>query len=283
MKSRTKTDLRIRFQRLLTQDDMDLPMLPAIASQVMRLCADEDTDAAKLSQVLHRDLALAGNVLRVANSPVYAGHMSIVSLQQAVSRLGMMQVSEIATAVTVRNRLFRSNAYGGMLRNLWNHSVLAGYFTKEVARMRRRDVEIAFVCGLLHDVGKAILIGSLDGEAEGDARAAGASQLTDVLHEFHCQVGSRLVSEWKLPAQIREAVAYHHDFELAPSFADLAAMTCLGDLLAHLVLPVGSHATGDSDVLRWHDLVAVLGLRPEQVDELVAKQASALEFMEAVG
>lgn len=283
MKSRSKTDLRGQFQRLLDKDELDLPMLPHVASQVMSLCADEYTDAAKLSKVLHQDQALAGNVLRVANSPMYAGQMPIVSLQQAVSRLGMMQVSEIAMAVAVRNKVFRSKTYGDMLRNLWNHSVLSGYFTKEVARMRRRNVEIAFVCGLLHDVGKAILIANLDNQEEGDPKIAHSSELAEALHDYHCDVGSRLASRWKLPDQLQEAITYHHDFELAPSFGDMASMTCLGDLLAHLVLPVSGYGPVNSDVLRQHDVVVGLNLYPDQVDALMAKQDRALQFMEAVG
>lgn len=276
------TDLRRRFQLLLAQDDLDLPMLPMVASQVTSLCADEDTDAAKLSQVLHQDQALAGNVLRVANSPMYAGQVPIVSLQQAVSRLGMMQVSEIAMAVSVRNRVFRSKAHAELLRNLWSHSVLAGYFTKEVSRMRRRNVEIAFVCGLLHDVGKAILIATLE-ERKEDPRFANYAELLAALHDFHCQVGSRLVSAWKLPEQLHEAIVYHHAFDLAPSYGEMAAMTCLGDLLSHLALPVPGQTVVDKDALRRHEVIVALNLHSDQMDELIAKQDSALRFMEAIG
>ena len=67
----------------------------------------------------------------------------------------MQAITEIAVAVSVRSRLFANEACASLLQALWRHSVLTAFFTKAIARVRRRNVEIAFLCGLLHDLGKA--------------------------------------------------------------------------------------------------------------------------------
>src|SRR5688500_11022317 len=66
-----------------------VPMLPQVATEVLRAAGDKHSDAARLSALIHRDPALAGQVLKVANSPAYLPRMPIVSLQQAVARIGL--------------------------------------------------------------------------------------------------------------------------------------------------------------------------------------------------
>src|SRR5690606_25449766 len=141
--STATSELSRAFAQQIHDRELELPMLPSTAAEVMSLCQLESTDAAKLSAVIHRDQTIAVNVLRVANSAAFAGQVGCASLQQAVSRLGMQLTAEIAMAVSVRGRLFESDKCRKLLRELWRHSVLSGFFAKEIARLRRRNVEIA--------------------------------------------------------------------------------------------------------------------------------------------
>ncbi|MGZ9151632.1 MAG: HDOD domain-containing protein, partial [Nitrospira sp.] len=73
--------------------DVELPLLPQAASQVMALASDPSADAAKLSALIHQDQALAAHVLRIANSPAYMPRSPVVSLQHAVAMLGITLLS----------------------------------------------------------------------------------------------------------------------------------------------------------------------------------------------
>ena len=128
------SDLSRVFARQIADRKIELPPMPGTASEVMALCQSESTDAAKLSAVIHRDQTIASNVLRVANSAAYAGQVPCSSLQQAVSRLGMQLITEIAMAVSVRGRMFANKTCAELLGTLWKHSILTGFFTKEIAR-----------------------------------------------------------------------------------------------------------------------------------------------------
>src|SRR5581483_11226132 len=150
--------LRGAVAERLAAGTLDLPLLPRVASQVVALVGDKKADANQLAALIHRDPALAGHVLRIANSPAYMPKMPIVSLQQAVSRLGFSVITEIAFAASVQSGIFRVPGYEAVLDGLWRHALASGAFAKEVARARRSNVESAFLCGLLHAVGKPALL-----------------------------------------------------------------------------------------------------------------------------
>jgi len=72
----------------LERGEIELPLLPQVASQVMALTSDPSADAAKLSSLIHQDQALAAHVLRIANSPAYMPRSPVASLQHCLkSRL----------------------------------------------------------------------------------------------------------------------------------------------------------------------------------------------------
>lgn len=256
-------------------------MLPGVAAEIMSLCEDEDTDAARLSAVLHKDQVLAGSVLRVANSSAYAGQVPCASLVQAVSRLGMQLITEIALAVSVRGRVFGSKRYGDMLAQLWRHAIVTGLFTKEIARMRRQNVEVAFLGGLLHDIGKAVLLGNLD-RVHGSA-SINMDELVAALHEHHTGAGGLLAIEWNLPDQLAEAIVCHHDFEKATRFADMTMMVCLADILSHMVEPQPNGPVITGEAVQRHPVIEGLNLYPDQLAQLQERSQKILGVAEAVG
>lgn len=274
------SELSRLFTGLLQEREVELPPMPATAAQVMQLCQLEDTDAAKLSSVIHGDQTIASNVLRVANSVAYIGQVPCSSLQQAVSRLGMQSITEIALAVSVRSRMFANEACADMLSELWQHSVLTGFFTKEIARMRRRNVEIAFLCGLLHDVGKALLLNNVD--KAGGSTSMPVADLHHAVHEHHVAAGVLLAEQWKLPDQVKESIACHHNLGEAQNFADMSMMVCLADQLSHVCVPAALAESITEDELRAHPVLVGLNLYRDQADELLGMKERALEVTESM-
>jgi putative nucleotidyltransferase with HDIG domain len=279
--STATTDLSKQFSRLIDEQRLQLPPMPATAAEVMHLCQLETTDAAKLSAVVHRDQTIASNVLRVANSAAYAGQVPCASLQQACSRLGMQLISEIATAVAVRGRMFQNPNCAALLAELWRHSVLAGFFSKEIARSRRRNVEIAFLCGLLHDIGKAVLMDNVDRTLGAEAGVDGP-ELLAALHEQHVAAGSVLATQWQLPEQVAEAMRCHHDPLAAARFQDLAATVAFADALSHHVAPNRFATPPTEDTLRRHATLPLLNLYPDQVAQLLGLRERALAVAEGM-
>ena len=276
------SDLSRVFARQIAAGQIELPPMPGTASEVMALCQSESTDAAKVSAVIHRDQTIASNVLRVANSAAYAGQVPCAGLQQAVSRLGMQLITEIAMAVAVRGRMFANKSCAELLAALWKHSILVGFYTKEIARLRRRNVEIAFLCGLLHDVGKAVLVNNVDKVVGNAELGLPMAELLDALDQQHVAAGELLAKEWKLPDQVAEAIRCHHDIAAAGSFADMAMTVQLADAMAYHVLPSLLATPLTEAQLRQHAVLVGLNIYPDQLDALLKLKERALMVAEGM-
>jgi putative nucleotidyltransferase with HDIG domain len=275
----TVARFRERFLEKIAAGDFDLPMLPEVATLVMSATQDENCDSKRLSKLIHRDASLAGNVLKLANSPLYAPASPIVSLQQAVSRLGMKRIREIALVAACQARVFKVPGHDRRLRELFRHSIAAAAFAQEIARMRRWNVEEAFLCGLLHDAGKPVLLQLLvDVQKELDL-AAEEEAIDDILQEMHGAVGSRLVESWKLPARLAETIACHHAPHDAESAGQTAMMTNVADDLAHFAL--GTRPV-TREQLHAHPMLAPLNLYRDELETLIALEGQVRATADAI-
>ncbi len=269
--------LRAELSRRIEADDLDLPILPDVAARVLSICQDPDGDPQRLAELIQRDPALAANTLRIANSAAYAAAEPIVSLSQAIARLGLSTMGDIAIGAAMNAKVFVVPGREGEMLELRRHAAATGIWTRELARHRRRNVEAAFLSGLMHDVGKPILLQAVIDLADG------AEVDETILHtwidELHAQVGARLLESWNLPPWVAAAVAGHHAPERAGAHRELAATVLLGDLFAHATDdPTGEH----EQKLRQHIVLGELGIYPDDLVQLLARktaiQASAQSF-----
>ncbi len=263
------------------EQELELPILPEAAAQVLTLCEDEKSDSRALERLIERDPSLASHVLRVANTAAYAPRSPIVSLQQAVSRLGRSAIRNIALAVSLQGRVFQVPGHQTRVRAIWLHSAVAASLAREVARRLRRNVEGAFLCGLLHDVGRPVVLqATLDALGPRAKEPLPAALLESAMDEFHEPVGARLVEAWKLADWTVAAVAHHHHPERAAPHEEDARVTRLADLLSHWALDEDSKP---ADFPADDPVIAALNLYPEDVEALLQLRTSALEFAEVLG
>lgn len=274
-------ELVSRLERGLRDADFDLPLLPQVATRVAQLCSDPDCDALAISEVLHRDQAMASHVLRVANSPAMGSRVAIVSLQQAVSRLGIGMISDIAMAISVQGKVFRVEGREELIKKLWEHSLAAGCFAKEIARQRRRNVEIAFLCGLLHDVGMPVVLQAIH-ELETERGASYSDAVVELaLSSYHEEVGGMLARHWALPDQVVDALRYHHRYLQSESYAEAAMITCLADMLAQCSYPIWENR--DPQTIKEHEVLEALSLYPDALDAVLGHEAKIAKMVEALG
>jgi len=279
-----ETELRAQLVQRIAGGRLELPLLPQTAADVLDLCNDPGCDTAQLAALIQRDPSLAAHTLHVSNSAAYAPREPIVSLQQAVSRLGFKTMRDIAVAVALRSKTFVLVGHEvdkERLRALWVHSAMSGAWAKEIARVRRRNVEGAFLFGLLHDIGAAVVLQAaleLGCGAHGPHGAPDELLLERLIREFHAEVGGSVLASWKLPDWMCAAVRGHHDPELAGEHAEFARTALLADLLAH-ASELPDEAT--DQVLRTHPVLADLDLYEEETDALFARRERVLQTAEA--
>lgn len=263
----------------LEQGELELPLLPQVASRVMALTSDPAADAAKLSSLIHQDQALAAHVLRIANSPAYMPRSPVVSLQHAVAMLGINLLSEIAFTASLKAGAFQVPGHEDEVKQLWRHSLASGAFAKEVARARRVNVESAFLCGLLHAIGKPVVLRTAAVIAQKQNILADKPMLRMLMNGYHSRVGCLIADKWSLPKQVAEAIQYYSDYDHAVSFRQECLLTYVADRLAtHLLTPDDM----PEDSLRDHPVFAELNLYPNDIDQLVACRDKVLAVVNAM-
>ena len=256
-----------------------VPLLPQVASQVVTLTASANVDAGKISGLIHRDPSLAGQVLRIANSAAYAPRMPIVSLQQAVARLGLNIIAEIAFAASLQSGIFKVPGYERDLKLIWRHSLASGIWGKEIARVRRANVESAFLCGLLHGVGKPALLQLLIDVAHELNGTPEGPWLHAYLGDNHRPLGRKVAEAWELPSPVLAAITHYADYHQAGAQAIEAKTTCLADRLATWIVDAEAF---DDKTVREHPVFVDLNLYPDDVNALLAKRDVVLGVVEAL-
>jgi HD-like signal output (HDOD) protein len=242
--------------------------LPRVCAQLAELTAQEVTDAAQLARLIQSDPALAGEIIRVANSPALRPRTAIVSLQQAISWLGVAEVRNIAMAVMLRGEVFTAPGHEPQTEELWQEAWLAGLWAKEIARERRKHVESAFLAALMHRTGAALALKILSRfESQGRARLD-ARQFGDLMVEFEPALGRLLMSNWLLPKDVQDAASEWRNYRESTQ-SDLAGTVHAAHLLAAHTL----HAELiTEDMVIESPVFEQLGLFPDDRRNMLAKR-----------
>lgn len=265
---------RDALQTHVESSELDLPLLPDSATQVLALCFDDDARIERIAEIVQLDPALAANVLHAANSAAYAPRSPIVTLAQAVTRLGLSTLCDVALSVALRGRVFAGAGHAELLQPLWKHSAVSALWAREIARHRRRNVEGAFLVGLLHDVGKPVVLEAASQLARERDAAFGNEEAVAWMDELHASVGERLLTAWELPEWLVASTRYHHEPEAAEEHREEAATACLADLIAHWSVD-GDAEHGET--LAAHPVLEDLGVYPEDLEALFSKRDAVNE------
>lgn len=272
--------LRIRITTRLEEGTVDLPLLPVVASQVLQISRDPEAEINKLSALIQQDQALAGQILRIANSAAYAPRSPIVSLQQAISWLGMNMLAGLAFSVSVQSGVFNIKGYEKNVRALWHQALATGLYGKEIARRKRHNVENAFLCGILHTIGKPLLIHLILQDNSASPSHPSWAVMEAVMQEFSIMAGTKLAAAWQLPESVQEAIHFYPDgaYHQATLPTKGAMITCLAD---HLATAIIDPVSLDEDAMRALPVVQDLNFYPEDMDAIFELQDTIQESIEA--
>jgi len=231
-----RPDLEVLLSRL-----RGLPALPAVASQVMRLADDPKSSARDFERVLSQDAALAGKILRTANSAYYWGSRGqISSISRAIMVLGLNTVRSITISLSFQGMFAARPGSGFDRHRFWRHSLAVALGAKILARIRKHPKsEEAFTAGLMHDIGKVVADMFLTAEfAEAIRKAHIAHKPLDMVEQAtmglnHMEIGRIAAEKWQLPDLIRNAIAFHHTPSGDQDTYPITAFVHVGDHLAH--------------------------------------------------
>ncbi len=196
---------------------------PSACTQILQMVANPAVGMADLARVVGQDQAMSAAVLRVANSAFYKSAGQSQTLREAIARLGASEVARLAGAVSVQ-ALFStksksmSRPLAEQLEELHRHAINTALGAAWLAlRKKGARSDRAYLGGLLHDVGKAVVLraaGELALENSPRVRFADPFFLRAV-EILHGRVGGEMAERWSLPAMVQQLCQHHHDGAIA--------------------------------------------------------------------
>lgn len=228
---------------LLTYDDVvknldDLPSLPAVVMELLNSIDQEDVDISVLAKKVSHDQALTAKTLRLANSSLYGLQVKVTTIQQAITYLGFQTTRNLITAAAVTGCFAEGHCASFDHKAFWRHSIATAACAKVLARQMRFNQDYAFTAGLLHDIGRLVLVACFPVQYEQALayRAAHDCYMLEaeraVLGIDHVDAGMALAEHWNFSDTMRLAIGNHHDPE-APGAGFLAAIIHIADAIVH--------------------------------------------------
>lgn len=279
LKKKMLATAKINIETLV---EVELPPLPGSALRVATLAQDINSSTHAIANAIGCDPILAARILRAANSPLYALERQVTTLPVAVNTMGNHAIHMFVMVYTAADAFTRKGASRSPHeRALWEHSLAVGFAAREASlAFGMRSSEEAFLCGLLHDIGKLLLLRQ-DAELYAPLQLISNEQEMlegerEVYGYTHAQVGALASRRWGLPQEISQAIFYHHH----PSEADsvMARIIDVADGLANAANYSMRPGSGkDLKSLEMMESVIALNLSPMQLATIWQKAEVALQ------
>jgi putative nucleotidyltransferase with HDIG domain len=217
-----------------------IPTLPSIYQNLINVMEDPNATSEDVAKVISYDQAASFTVLRIANSPLFGLTGNISSISQAVMHLGFIEIRNIVLALSVINLVKTNNSFPKLTATgLWKHSIAVGTASKLIAQtVAPRESENAFLGGILHDIGKLILMIYFEKDYQkvfenfDPTKEVISEAEKRVLGITHAEIGGMVAEYWEQPDLIVNMIKYHNTGFVESKFHEPTAIVHLGDIYA---------------------------------------------------
>ncbi len=205
---RVGSDLEQELIRRLETGRTALPVLPQVATLAVKLAGDPAANVDELAMLVDTDPPIAARFLSVANSAAYWRGFNTSNTQAAIVRLGLARTRDLLFQIVYANTTRGLRRYQTQVRESFEHSVKCAVAARAVAATLGLPQDMDYMCGLLHNIGESRLYRIFDAMTPPPTDKAEVKRL---VHEYHCRAGAEVAMAWRLPAEIVDACAAHHD------------------------------------------------------------------------
>jgi HD-like signal output (HDOD) protein len=257
--------------------------MPDVAAHVLELCQLTHTDAARIEKAVTKDPFMAGQLVSVANSAMFAPRVPIVGVRDAVVRLGLDNVCDIVMLVVSNSTMYRVRGFEREVEVLRKRSLAAAISSRAISKLMRTDpADYAFLAGLMHDIGELVLLeraatlGGITPQMVEDGNTGPVIRST--IARLHTELGAAVCRIWKLPPSVIDSALFHHNCRKGEKRFLTTALVAASD---HITDSMGLGETPRA--LDPNDsLFTDLKLSPEQVKGVMSETEKTLPAL-AVG
>ncbi|BCS53756.1 HDOD domain-containing protein [Geobacter sp. SVR] len=202
-------------RKLLASQPIELPIFHPVALKLQQMLSTCDFTIDEVALVANEDMALASQMLKMANSPMYMGRTRVATIKEAVIRLGAQSVTNIALAASQATAHASGNpALDRYMKALWQHSHGCALGARWVALNcgMRGTADENYLAALLHDVGKLYLLKSIERLVDAGVISSlfDDELIMEIFEAMHVEQGLRLVQHWNFPGMYCDVIMSHH-------------------------------------------------------------------------
>jgi putative nucleotidyltransferase with HDIG domain len=224
----------------LANGAVKLASLPSIVAQTLEALKNPNVSFSYVAEIIGKDPALSAKLLKLVNSALYGFPEPVDTISRAVTVVGANRLASLALGVSLIN-VFDSIPREVLdMRSFWEHSLACGVLSRLLAvSAGHPNEERCFVGGLLHDIGRLVMLKNHPGHvAQAIALARQEDRpLFEVERDMwsfdHATLGGRLLASWKFPSSLERAVGEHHQPGGRSQIHQDVALTHLADIMAH--------------------------------------------------
>ncbi len=218
----------------------NLPVLPQIVSQVLKLADDPESSPKALERIIERDPAITAKILRVANSAYYGLH-SVPSVSRAISVLGMNTIRQLVVGIAYQQMISgRQSSQQFQKTEFWKHSLAVAIGSRILGKIKMPlRAEELYGAGMMHDVGMLVLDRFCPTEFDQALKSCHEENIPlheaeQFLYEFdHAVIGGLLAEKWRLTGIMSNAIRYHHEPTADEKTAESTYIIHAADVLAN--------------------------------------------------
>ncbi len=257
----------------------ELPAIPKVAQLILQEIMDEHVDIGKLSRVIEMDPGLMARIVGLANSAFFGRNEKIYSVSDAIIKvLGLTTVRSLALSIVLSLPFRVEQCVGFKLSDYWLEAMLTASIVKELApyvcaAKGEIDFSVAYICGLMHNIGLLILVHQFRDEMASVYRSdpdihSEAFQLAekDILGLSHAQAGSILARKWHIPENIIAVVENHHNTAYKGDYWKMSLVVGISSRIANTIrVDTNIFKTDCTDILKR------ICVSPRMIERIVAK------------
>jgi len=221
--------------------------MPEVAARVMNLKeGGKEISFKELEGIIMVDPGLTSKILKIANSALYARQREITSLQMAITLLGFKNIRNLVLLLTASS-MFPRMRTGSFHAGFWKHSILSAFLSRSlvVRCAKGAGAEEAFIAGLLHNIGQAILFNSAPEEYERalEGEKLGSMSLETIEEQFfgvnHRQLGGALLKKWNFPDLFVDVAEEHESQHITSPYKSTVILVSVACLISKMIADSG--------------------------------------------
>ena len=249
--------------------DANLPVLPEIVKDIQEVINSPSSGIDQLASIIEKDAVISVRLIAVANSALYRGTERILSVKQAIPRIGAKETQSIVATIAnkslyeVKDKVFRK-----LMEKLWKHSLASGFAAKCLSEiLKLGNGEKFYFMGLVHDIGKVLILKVL-GDLHYRYESLDIDEMLDETKAIHTSFGSAILRKWGFSDEYTRMVLLH----ARPKYKHSTDKEILVINLAGNIAKksgYGVRSIPDNINIETLDSRLLLNIKPPQIDTII--------------